>query len=131
MANGRGFEGAPPTGALPLHAAAAGMPGLGLGSSMPGSTPGSGPPSTTSGALSFIQAHVEGSQRAAANMKLLQVRWCCMVCFIICILAAENDPKAWWAALSNSLVVLFVHLGGFCYCNEAAASTLGECCRHT
>lgn len=43
-----------------------------FGSSMPGSLPGSGPPSTTSGALSFIQAHAEGSQRAAANMKLLQ-----------------------------------------------------------
>jgi FtsZ-binding cell division protein ZapB len=49
-----------------------GMGSIMLGSSLPGSAPGSGPPSTTSGALSFIQAHAEGSQRAAANMKLLQ-----------------------------------------------------------
>jgi hypothetical protein len=113
MANGRGFQGAPFAGALPLHATAAGMPGLGLGSSMPGSAPGSGPPSTTSGALSFIQAHAEGSQRAAANMKLLQVRCCynSVVCPIICIVEAQTGPNSWWATLLDGLVVLFVHLG--------------------
>jgi hypothetical protein len=49
-----------------------GLAAAALGSSMPGSNAGSGPPSTTSGALSHIQAHAEGSQRAAANMRLLQ-----------------------------------------------------------